>query len=108
LTPGVESAPVAFCLDNTGDIPLTITAQIPSDFTGSQIPPNQVTLTLACPTLGQLSGTLDQYSSPVAFPGAKLDTGPSENCQATAILNAGYSGSGQNVNSFDIQFVGNQ
>ncbi|HSX45383.1 MAG TPA: hypothetical protein VLG27_00070 [Candidatus Saccharimonadia bacterium] len=107
LVPGTTSAPVNFCLDNTGDIPLTITAQIPTNFTGSVIAPNQVTLTLNCPTIGQLSGTLDQYSSPVNFPGSQLPTNSPVNCTATATLNSSFSGSGS-VKSFDIDFVGNQ
>src|SRR5262249_4169155 len=106
--PGTTSAPVPFCLDNTGDIPLTITAQIPTDLAASPIPANKVTLTLNCPTIGQLSGTLDQYASPVNFPGSQLPTATPVNCTATALLAADFSGSGQNVSSFDIAFVGNQ
>ena len=109
LVPGQTSAPFAFCLDNTGAIPLHITAQIPTDFTVSPIPPTAVTLALSCPTIGNLSGTLDQYSSPVAFPGSALAVNTPENCTATATLSASYSGSGnQTVTPFDINFVGNQ
>ena len=108
LVPGVTSAPVAFCLDNTGDIPLNITAQVPDSFSGSQVPADQVTLTLSCPTLGNLSGTLNNYFNPVYFPGLALGTGPTENCNATVKLDANYTNSGQTVNQFDIKFFGTQ
>jgi len=108
LVPGQPSDPFAFCLDNTGDVPLHITAQIPTDFTGSAIPPTAVTLTINCPTIGQLSGTLDQFANPVGFPGATLATNAPEDCTATATLSASFAGSGQTVTPFDINFVGNQ
>jgi hypothetical protein len=109
LTPGVPTTPFAFCLDNTGNIPLSITAQIPTNLTSSPIPATDVTLTLTCPNIGTLSGTLDQYANPASFPGAQLATTTPEDCTATATLNASYTGSGnQAVTPFDIDFVGNQ
>lgn len=109
LVPGQTSAPFGFCLDNTGDIPLHITAQIPTNFSVSAIAPTDITLTLTCPTIGTLSGTLDQYSSPAAFPGPALVQNTPEDCTATATLSAAYSGSGsQSATPFDIVFVGNE
>ncbi len=109
LVPGVASAPFAFCLDNTGDVPLSITAKIPTDFSLSQISPSDVTLSLNCPTIGTLSGPLTAYSSAVGFPGSQLATGPTEDCTATATLSGSYSGpGGQTLTPFRIEFVGNQ
>lgn len=108
LVPGEESDPVAFCLDNTGDVDLDMFAQITTDFTGSAVPANQVTLTIACDTIGTVTGTLDSYSAfkPFTSPLTAADA-DGDHCEATALLNAGFSGSGS-VTSFGINFVGNQ
>jgi hypothetical protein len=108
LVPGVASATFPFCLDNTGDLPLGITAQIPTDLTSSPIPAADVTLTLTCPTIGTLSGTLNDYASPVAFPGSDLAVTTPEDCTASATLSSSWTGSGSTVTPFDIDFVGNQ
>ncbi|HSX35376.1 MAG TPA: hypothetical protein VLH84_00405 [Patescibacteria group bacterium] len=109
LVPGVPSAAFPFCLDNTGGVPLNITAQIDqSVFVGTDILPTDVTLTLTCPHIGTLSGTLDQYASPVTFPGAPLATASPENCTETATLASSFTGSNKTLDAFDISFVGNQ
>lgn len=113
LVPGVTSSGFNFCLNNTGNIPLSITAQIPTTFATNpttNVPPTDVTLTLNCPTIGTLSGTLDQYNgSAVSFPGGQLPVGSPIECTETAELSSSYTGTGnQTVTPFAIDFVGNQ
>lgn len=109
LVPGVQSAPVTFCLDNTGDVDLDMFAQITTDFTGSAIPANQVTLNITCGTIGTVSGTLADFATFQHFATAPLSAADADgvDCSATATLNSGFSGSGS-VSSFGINFVGNQ
>jgi len=108
LTPGVASDPVSFCLENNGDIPLTITAAIPTT-TGGDIALNKVHLKLDCGGSAVLNGTLDQYAAPVAFPGPQLAASDSMTCTETATLDGSYtSADGTTVPTFSVSFVGNQ
>lgn len=108
LVPGVASAPRAFCFDNGSPIPLTLTAQVTGDFTGSSFSPADVTLTLNCGDMGTLSGTLEQYFSPVPF-AAPLGANSQVNCTETATLAANSAGAGGGtLKDFDVKFVGNQ
>jgi hypothetical protein len=111
LTPGVTSAQLPFCLENNGDIPLDLTVAIPqSAFTGDTgVPPSAVTLDITCANGGHSSGTLDQYTGGTPL-GSLSNAGGSNitNCNATATLSSSFTGSGQNVPSFDIDFTGTQ
>lgn len=108
LIPGVPSNPLYFCLSNTGSTPLNVTVGIPQGpLSGSQIPANDVTLTLNCYGGTQVSGTLDQFTGGSAL--VSLGSGATTDCNAVATLTSNYTGQGgQTVNSFDIDFVGNQ
>jgi hypothetical protein len=105
LSPGVESAPVLFCLDNTGDSDLNLAVAIPQAFTGT-LDPSQVTLKITCGS-GSSTGALTEYTG--GTPLGSLDSGTATDCSATATLNAGYSGGagGQTLDAFAINFVGN-
>jgi len=106
LVPGEASDPVAFCLDNTGDVPLTMFTRIPTDLTGSSMA-SQVTLDIDCGDVGTVSGTLSALASYQQFSGDPLGTADPVNCTATATLEESFSGTGS-VPSFSIDFIGNQ
>lgn len=106
LTPGQTSSPFTFCLGNTGDIPLNITAQIPQDLTSSTLDPTKVTLKLTCGG-GTITKTLaDLHSSAWPFPSNPLGAGATWSCTATATLDSSVTGG--SVNPFTINFVGTQ
>jgi hypothetical protein len=107
LVPGVASSPVAFCLKNTGDVPMDMTVQNLSPFAGS-LAASEVTLNVVCPSIGTITKTLDNFTSAQAF-SAKLASGATDNCSATATLVSSHSGvGGESINSFGLTFVGNQ
>jgi hypothetical protein len=109
LTPGVASAPVEFCLKNTGDVPLNLTTAIPQAvFVDSPISPSDVTLDITCANGGHAHGTLSEFTggTPLGLLGTGVNN--STDCQATAELSSSFSGTGKTVNSFDIEFVGTQ
>jgi hypothetical protein len=107
LVPGTASAPVPFCLKNTGDVPMTMTVQDLAAFSGA-LSPSEVTLSIACPTIGTVTQTLDTFTTAQAF-AVKLAKGATDNCSATVTLASSHTGVGGEVlNSFDMTFVGNQ
>lgn len=111
LVPGVASAPIKFCLKNTGDVKLDLTTMIPQTAFASDtgIPPSDVTLNITCGNSGTASGTLDHFTTTSPKTLGSLSAGVSTDCQATATLNSDFSGaSGASVPSFDIQFVGTE
>jgi hypothetical protein len=108
LVPGGSPVNSYFCFDNTGDVPLLVTASIPSLPTGTAA--NNITLNVTCTAEGALSltnSTLSSWSGgtfTTALPAGEQDT-----CTASATLSNSYSGTGgETVPSFDIDFVGNQ
>lgn len=110
LVPGVPSAPYAFKLKNTGDIPLNVSAHIPTDFTGSLVSPNDVTLTLNCGT-GDVSFTLAAWAggSAAVNTGALAAGGAEFTCTEVVTLSGSYAGSGgQTVTPFKVEFTGTQ
>jgi len=110
LVPGTTSAPLPFCLENNGDIPLNLTVAIPqAAFNGDTgVPPSAVTLDITCDNGGHSNGTLDQYTGGTPL-GTLSNTGTNiAKCNATATLASTYTESGKTVPSFDIDFVGNQ
>lgn len=106
LVPG-GSTSVNFCLDNTGGVPLTVSASIPQDLSGSTAA-GDTSLTVTCNTEGSIGPQALSTWSGGAF-GTALPAGTSDNCTATAALNSTYGGSGGEViPAFAIDFVGNQ
>lgn len=106
LTPGQTSSPFTFCLGNTGDVPLNITAQIPQDLSSSSLDWNKVTLDIACGG-GHIIKTVAQlHNSAWAFPSNPLAAGGSWSCTATAAVDS--SATGGSLAPFTINFVGTQ
>lgn len=108
LVPGGPAVTTKFCLDNKGNIPLTVSSSIPTLPTGTAA--GNTSLTIACTTEGTLSvanSTLSSWSGG-AFP-VQLPAGSQDNCTASAKLSSSYTGKGgETIPSFDIDFVGNQ
>ena len=107
LAPGASTA-VSFCLDNTGGVPMFVSATIPQILTANTAA-QATTLTITCGTEGTLSTTLSAFSNGAsfAFPTA-LSAGSVDNCTATAALSGTYATNGDTIPQFDIDFVGTQ
>lgn len=106
LTPGQASSPFTFCVGNTGDIPLNITAQIPQDLSSSTLDWNKVTLNITCGG-GTITKTVAElHSSAWPFPSNPLGAGDNWSCTATATLDSSVTGG--SLNPFTINFVGTQ
>jgi hypothetical protein len=115
LQPGVASSPFPFCLDNTGNVPLNLTASVPTNF-GAGINPNDVTLHFTCGVGGATTGAVNVsttvgalHTSPVAFGTAALNNGTNNvlSCDVTATITpAASTTSNESLTPFDIQFVG--
>ena len=110
LVPGEESDPFTFCLRNDGDLPLDINVSTATDFTGSPIAPNLVTLKIDCGAIGTVNTTLDLYAAPTGqdFTAAALDNTDTNGvaCAATATLDSSVEGG--SVTPFQLDFVGTQ
>jgi hypothetical protein len=109
LTPGTPSSPFTFYLDNTGTIPLTLTASTANSPTlASDLIAQNTTLSISCATEGgPLSATLSTWG-PGTF-GTPLPAGAVDTCTATATLASSFGGSGGGTTpTFDVDFVGNQ
>jgi len=107
LTPGVASAPVLFCLNNTGDVAMDITAKVPVVTpAGGEIDMHNVTLTITCVGDQPVSGPLDQFDGTDVVK-ANLAADTPVDCSATAELPSNFTGSG-NVPEFSIDFTGTQ
>jgi len=110
LSPGVESAAVPFCLANTGDVAMDITAEVP-DFGvlgGGQIDPHQITLTLVCTGDQPVSGPLDQFTGTDVV-ASNLGADEEVSCSATAKLASDFDDDdGGTVPEFRIEFTGTQ
>lgn len=109
LTPGVASDPFTFYLKNTGDVPLNITANVPTTLGNSDVPADQVNLTFNCGS-GDVTFSLAAWAAGSAtIPGSPLGNGQTWTCTETATLNGSYSdNSGKSVKAFKVNFVGNQ
>jgi len=108
LVPGGSAVTTNFCLTNTGNIPLLVTASIPTTPPGTAA--GDTTLSINCTTEGNLTSNSQKLSvfTPTAFTNA-LPAGASDNCTASASLSGGYTGAGgETIPSFDIDFIGNQ
>lgn len=106
LIPGGSAATVSFCLDNTGGVPLNVTASIPQ-VPISGVAASDTTLTVTCNTEGTLSATLSNWG-PGTF-STPILAGTYDNCTASAALSNSYTGVGGDViPQFDINFIGNQ
>ncbi|GEM_PF-1622949 len=109
LLPGVQSDPLKFCLKNTSDVPLVLTATIPDDpfTTTAGLQPSDITLAITCGT-GSASATLDAYNNTTSTESlGTLDANSSTNCQATVELNSSATITGtESLPSFDIEFTG--
>lgn len=108
LTPGV-SVPFTFYLKNNGQSNMNITANVPTNVSGSTVPASDITLSFDCGG-GPVTFTLDQWAAgSAAIPGNPLTAGSTWTCTETATLSSSYTGSGgQAVTPFDVDFVGNQ
>lgn len=108
LVPGGSPVTTGFCLTNKGDVPLTVSANIPTNPSGTAA--TDTTLGISCTTEGDLTNntqTLNAFST-TAFTNP-LPAGASDNCTASAALSNSYSGTGgETVPVFDIDFTGNQ
>jgi hypothetical protein len=103
----VTSDQLKFCLDNTGDIPLTITANIPEDVGASSLDWNKVSLAFSCKGGDEtITKTVaDLHASAWAFQDA-LANGSHWNCNVTATADSTVTGG--SLNPFTINFVGTQ
>ncbi len=107
LKPNIPKS-FTFFLQNNDTSPLTITASIPSSFAGSQIPPSAVTMALDCGS-GSVSFPISSWAGGSApIPGTVAANGGIATCTETVTLDASYSPSGNTLNSYTINFVGNE
>jgi hypothetical protein len=108
MVPGTPTAPFTFYLKNNGEIPLNVSAHIPTVFT-SGIDPTKVTLAFDCGG-GPVSFKLSEWAAGSAvIPGGALAAGQTWTCSETATLDASATGSGDEaVQAFRVEFVGNQ
>ncbi len=110
LEPGTASSPFTFCLHNTGDVPLQLTALVPGDFTGSQISPADVSLKFSCaslaaPTAQTLTTTVAALNNaPVTFLNS-LASKDDYSCTVTATLASTVTGGGT-LTPFNLTFTG--
>jgi hypothetical protein len=108
LIPGGAPVTKNFCLDNTGDVPLNITATIPDDLSGSSAAA-KTTLTITCTNIGTVSGTLSgDFVTPKAFSTNPLATNTPVNCTASASLDQSFGSNNATIPSFTINFQGTQ
>ena len=108
LVPGGAAVKTNFCLDNTGNTPLLVTASIPTLPTGTAAA--DTTLSITCTTEGGLTNntqTLSTFAT-TAFTN-QLPANTVDDCTASATLSNSYTGSGgENIPQFDIDFIGSQ
>jgi hypothetical protein len=104
LAPGSSTNIVPFCLGNTGDVNMSITASITPNLSAS-VAAQSTTLTVTCGDA--LVGTLSTWG-PATFT-TNIAAHTAENCTAQATLSSSYSGTASEViPSFDVNFVGTQ
>ncbi|HUB94124.1 MAG TPA: hypothetical protein VMB52_06500 [Verrucomicrobiae bacterium] len=108
LVPGGSPVTVDFCLDNKSNVPLLVTASIPTLPTGTAA--SDTTLSISCTTEGDLTANTQTLNSFAATPFAvALPANAQDTCTASASLSTGYSGTGgETIPAFDIDFIGNQ
>jgi hypothetical protein len=114
LVPGVESPQFTFCIDNTGNTPLNLTASIPTDLSASTLNPNNVTLHFLCGIGGAFTGAIDTsptvgglHTAPVSFGTLNDTTNNIYSCHVTAKLAGGTTpSSGDKITKFDIDWTG--
>jgi hypothetical protein len=107
LQPGVASSPFPFCLDNTGNVPLNLTASVPTNFGAGINPCGVGGATTGAVNVSTTVGAL--HTSPVAFGTAALNNGTNNvlSCDVTATITpAASTTSNESLTPFDIQFVG--
>lgn len=116
MVPGSTSSPYAFCIGNDGNIPLNLTAIIPSTVTATgTIDPNDVSLHFLCGVGGANTGAVDvtktlvELQSAQTFGGSPLNNSTNNvyTCQVTAHLaSSAVVSSGAKINPFSVQFNG--
>lgn len=114
LLPGIPSAQFPFCLDNTGNTPLSVTVSTPTSFSGSTIASKDVTLDFTCGVGGATTGavdvsaTLKTLGNPVAFGSNPLNNGTNNiySCNVTATLDSSVTQSNASVTPFELDFTG--
>lgn len=106
LVPGGPAVTQAFCLDNTGDVPLNITASIPDNLAGNTAADN-TTLTITCENIGDVSGQLSSFGTP-SFDSPLGNAVDPVNCTASATLSADFTGNNASIPAFSINFQGTQ
>lgn len=116
LVPGVTSGSYSFCIENQGNTPLALTANIPGTVTSTDpsLNPNDITLHFLCGVGGSYTGAVDASSNlgnltttPLPFGTLNNSSNNVYDCTVTATLASGTSPvSGAKINSFDIDWVG--
>jgi hypothetical protein len=105
LTPG-DPVSVSFCLVNTGDVALDMFGIIPQDLSSS--PAAAATnFKVDCEDIGSAEGTLAAWNSYQAFDNP-LAVNNDVACTATATLSESYSGGGEAIPAFSVNFIGNE
>lgn len=104
LAPG-DSTSVSFCLDNMGTVPLSISTVVPQNLSGSAAA-QATTLSVDCGLGGALAGPLSGYG-PAAFANP-LPAGGAVNCTATATLSSSFTGNGEAIPAFSVNYTGTQ
>jgi hypothetical protein len=109
LVPGGSPVTTSFCLHNTGNVNLLVSASIPTDPTGTAA--SDTTLSITCNSnqgsLVSNSQTLASFAT-TAFTNP-LPAGAIDNCTASASLKSSYTGSGgEAIPTFEIDFAGTQ
>jgi hypothetical protein len=106
LTPGKAQA-YTFYLKNNDTNPLTITASVPTNVSGSTVPAADVTITLNCGS-GDVTFPLSSWSGgSAAIPGT-IAGSSTATCTQTVTLASTYSNAGDAVTPYDFNFVGNE
>jgi len=109
LAPG-DTVSKAFCIRNTGDVPVTITGTVSAvDASGlnASLAAQATTLTIECGADAPISGALNT-GWVTTFP-TPLDPATTVECTADALLSSSFGGSGGDViPEFKINFVGTQ
>ncbi len=104
IVPGDASPSFPFCLKNSGNVPLDLTLQSPTDFSSSPVPASDATLNLTCGSTTTHT-TLNNLGTPVAIYSG-LASGSSVDCQASVTISNSTTAIGQTITPFELDFAG--
>lgn len=105
LTPG-DPVTTTFCLVNTGDVPLDMFGIIPQNL-GASSAAAATTLKVECEDIGTAEASLTAWNSYQAFD-TPLAVDNAVACTATATLSESYTGGGEGIPAFSVNFIGNE